>query len=118
MYDCSKCPGFCCSYQIIPLTRTDVERLARHFDLSVAATKKKYIVARDDEEFTMRRKADVHFGKVCQFFDTKARHCTIYEARPAICRNYPRGRCGYYDFLASERRSQEDPNLVATTWNS
>ena len=117
MYDCSKCPGFCCSYQIIPLTRTDVERLARHFDLSVAATKKKYIVARDDEEFTMRRKADVHFGKVCQFFDTEARKCTVYKARPSTCRSYPGGRCGYYDFLTSERRRQEDPEHVATTWS-
>ena len=118
MYDCSKCPGYCCSYQIIPLTETDLARLAKHFGLSPAAAKKKYTVARDDEALTMRRKADEHFGKVCQFFDTKARHCTIYKARPSICRDYPGGRCGYYDFLASERRSQEDPTLVATTWNS
>lgn len=118
MYNCSKCPGYCCSYQIIPLTEKDVERLADHFGLSVSAAKKKYIVPRDDEKFTMRRKADEHFGKVCQFFDTDERRCTIYKARPSICRTYPGGRCGYYDFLASERRSQEDPDLVATTWNS
>ena len=30
----------------------------------------------------MRRKKDEHFGKICQFFDTKERRCTIYEARP------------------------------------
>jgi len=119
MYDCSKCPGFCCSYQIIPLTKRDVERLAAHFGLSVTATVKKFTIPRDDEEFTMRRKADEHFGKVCRFFDTEARRCTIYEARPSICRRYPTGaRCGYYDFLAFERRGQEDPELIATTWNS
>ena len=47
----------------------------------------------------MRRKADPHFGKICQFFDTKKRRCTIYTARPTICREYPGGGCGYYSFL-------------------
>src|SRR5579871_2730959 len=28
MYNCAKCPGYCCSYEIIPLTKRDVERLA------------------------------------------------------------------------------------------
>ena len=47
----------------------------------------------------MRRKADPHFGKTCRFFDTKKRRCTIYTARPTICREYPGGGCGYYSFL-------------------
>ncbi len=117
MYDCSKCPGYCCSYQIIPLTKKDVERLAKHFGMSFTAARKKYTVPRDDEKYSMRRKADVHFGKVCQFFDTDKRCCTIYTARPSTCRSYPGGRCGYYDFLSSERRGQEDPEMIATTWN-
>jgi Fe-S-cluster containining protein len=66
----------------------------------------------------MRRKADPHFGKTCRFFDTEKRQCTIYTARPAICRDYPGGGCGYYSFLMSERNTQEDPNHVASTWNT
>ena len=31
------------------------------------------------------------------------------------CRTYPGGRCGYYDFLAFERRTQEDPEYISTT---
>ena len=31
MYNCSKCPGYCCSYPLIALTKRDVERLAKHF---------------------------------------------------------------------------------------
>ena len=27
-YNCSKCPGYCCSYPVIPLTKKDVQRLA------------------------------------------------------------------------------------------
>ena len=74
-------------------------------------------VQRPDEAYTMRRKADVHFGRVCQFFDTDERRCTIYTARPSTCRTYPGGRCGYYDFLTFERNTQDDPEHIAGTWN-
>jgi len=117
MYNCSKCPGFCCSYEIIPLTKRDLERIASHFDLSFRDARKKFTVPRDDEKYTMRRKSDPHFGKICQFFDIDARRCTIYGARPSTCRGYPGGRCGYYDFLSSERRIQDDPEHIATTWS-
>ena len=123
MYNCSKCPGYCCSYQIIPVTRRDLERLAKHFGLSLAKAKAKFVTKNDDEhlddgEYKMRRKADEHFGKVCRFFDTEERRCTVYKARPSICRAYPTGRCGYYDFLSNERKTQEDPELIASTWNA
>ena len=122
MYNCSKCPGYCCSYQIIPVTRRDIERLAKYFKISFAKAKTKFVSKNDqddgkDGEFKMRRKADDHFGRICRFFDTEKRCCTIYQARPAICRSYPTGRCGYYDFLMNERCTQEDPELVAGTWN-
>ena len=34
-YDCSQCPGYCCSYPRIAVSDFDIERLARHFGLSV-----------------------------------------------------------------------------------
>ena len=41
---------------------------------------------------------------------------TVYEARPAICRDFPGGRrCGYYDFLKFERHHQDDPDFIALT---
>ena len=72
-YNCSKCPGYCCSYPVIGLTKNDVKRLAKHFGIGFRKAKAKYTVPRDDEDYTMRRKADVHFGRVCQFFDTDER---------------------------------------------
>ncbi len=115
-YDCSKCPGYCCSYPVIPLTQTDLKRIARHFGLGLRAAKKKFTVPRDDEPLTMKRKADRHFGRVCQFFDTRKRRCTIYEARPSTCRKYPDApRCGYYEFLKFERDLQDDEKFIATT---
>lgn len=117
MYNCSKCPGYCCSYPLIPLNKRDVERLAKHFKLSFNKAKEKFTKEDGGLKYVLRRKDDHLFGRICRFFDTDKRCCTIYTARPSICRAYPGGRCGYYDFLASERRSQEDPEMVATTWN-
>ena len=115
-YNCAKCPGYCCSYPIIPLNKRDMQRLANYFGLSVREAKKKYTVPREDEEMTMRRKADTHFGRICQFFDTEKRNCTIYEARPLACRGYPEvPHCGYYEFLKFERKLQDDKDLVALT---
>lgn len=113
-YNCAKCPGYCCSYPIIALNERDLARLARYFGISERAAKKKYTVPREDEDMTMRRKADVHFGRICQFFDSEKRNCTIYEARPLACRGYPEvARCGYYEFLKFERKLQDDKDMVA-----
>jgi Fe-S-cluster containining protein len=116
-YDCSKCPGYCCSYPLIQLTKRDVGRLAKHFGLDFEAARKKFTRVDPEAKYAMRRKADKFFGKICQFFDTEKRRCTIYTARPTICREYPGGGCGYYGFLMAERNSQQDKDHVASTWN-
>ena len=117
-YNCKKCPGYCCSYPLIALDKRDVERLAKHHDLSFEEARAKFTKRAYGRQYVLRRKADPHFGKICRFFDTEARHCTIYTARPAICRSFPgEGRCGYYDFLMFERRAQEDDDWVALTNN-
>jgi len=118
MYNCKKCPGYCCSYPLIALDKRDVERLAKHFELTFEQAKAKFTAERHGRKYSMRRKADQHFGRICTFFDTEKRCCTIYEARPSVCRSYPGGRCGYYDFLSFERRAQEDQEFVATTDNT
>src|SRR5437762_7754719 len=47
------------------------------------------------------------------FLDQETRGCTIYHARPAVCREYPaRTRCTYYDMLQFERRQQQDETVV------
>ena len=115
-YNCLKCPGYCCSYPIIQLDKRDVERLGKHFGLSFTKARKKFTVMKWGYKYLMRRKADEHYGKICQFFDTEKRRCTVYKARPSVCRFFPgTTRCGYYDFLSFERRSQDDPDFVATT---
>jgi Fe-S-cluster containining protein len=115
-YDCTKCPGYCCSYPAIIVTKRDSERMAKYFGMTVEAMEKKYIRSAYGFSRIMKRKKDKYFNKICQFFDTEARRCTIYEARPAGCREYPgKGSCGYYDFLTFERDAQNDKNYVSTT---
>lgn len=118
-YDCSKCPGYCCSYPLIALEKRDVERLAKHFALPYEDAERKFTKRAHGRKYVLRQKADPHYGKICRFFDQQARNCSIYEARPGICRSFPgQTRCGYYDFLTFERRAQDDENWVAVTNNN
>jgi len=118
-YDCSKCPGYCCSYPQIGLVKADVARLAKHFCVTFEEAERKYTRSDFGQKWILRRKKDAHYGKICRFFDGKKRNCSIYDARPKICRSYPNeAHCGYWDFLAWERKHQEDPEYVATTDNS
>lgn len=115
-YDCSKCPGYCCSYPRIEVKDSDLARLAKHFGLSVAEAEKRFTRRyrdEDSDERILRHRKDEIYGSICRFFDTDARHCTVYAARPAVCRQYPNGsKCGYYDFLRFERKHQDDPDFI------
>jgi len=64
-------------------------------------------------EWILRHQKDHIYTSVCRFFDTDARRCTVYEARPYVCRKYPYGnKCGYYAFLKFEREHQADEEFV------
>jgi hypothetical protein len=116
-YDCSKCPGYCCSYPLIEVSKADIARLAKHFDLDYESAEERFTLYDKEEKVRgLRKQSDEFFGSVCRFFDTKARQCTIYAARPATCRSYPYVKtCGYWEFLKFERDLQDDPSFVATT---
>jgi len=112
-YDCSKCPGYCCSYPRIEVKDKDLARLAKHFDLSKADAERKFTRWYEPGERILKHHKDEVYGSICRFFDTDVRRCTIYEARPAVCRDYPNGsKCGYYDFLKFERKHQDDPDFI------
>ena len=117
LYDCAKCPAYCCSYRYIHVTARDIARIARHFGLTPEAARAKHTKqGQSARSRALRHKSDAHYGTVCRFLDPETRACRIYHARPAICRDFPgTGRCGYYDFLSFERRAQGDPDYVATT---
>ena len=114
-YDCLKCPAYCCSYERIDVGKRDLNRLARHFGIDVETARRRFTKIKDGD-VVLRHQKDAIFGSVCMFLDTKTRRCTIYEARPAVCHEYPdKPRCGYYEFLKWEREHQDDPEFIPLT---
>jgi Fe-S-cluster containining protein len=115
-YDCLKCPGYCCSHPRIAVSDYDIERLARHFGISTRAARERFTYryqTQDVDEQILRHQRDHIYKSVCRFFDTDERRCTIYEARPNVCRRYPYGKtCGYYSFLSFEREHQGDQDFI------
>jgi Fe-S-cluster containining protein len=116
-YSCKKCPAYCCTYEEIPVTARDIARLGRHFGIDAAQAEERF--TRLDElgkARVLRHRKDSVFKTACMHLDQEKRRCTVYEARPAICRDFPGGtRCGYYDFLKFERHHQDDPEYIALT---
>ncbi|NOD95315.1 YkgJ family cysteine cluster protein [Ruegeria sp. HKCCD4884] len=120
-YDCSKCPGFCCTYDEIDLLAPDVTRLCSHLDISEEKLISKYtkfgmFSGRSQYPLKLKHKVDRVYKKICVFFDQDLRVCTVYDARPKACRAYPHGdRCGYYDFLSFERNLHSDEDHIPST---
>jgi uncharacterized protein len=112
-YNCSTCPAYCCAvYERVQVTPRDIKRLARHFEVDYATAEKRYTTTWQGERI-LRRKKDPIFGEACRFLDPTTRQCTIYDARPLTCRQFPaRERCAYYDLLAFERSQQHDKTAL------
>ena len=112
-YNCSKCPAYCCSiYERVQVTKRDLKRLAKHFGVDLDKARQRFTTNWQGER-VLRRKADPIFGKACKFLNPLTRQCTIYDARPKVCREFPgRERCAYYDLLQFERIQQGDDTVV------
>jgi len=112
-YNCAKCPAYCCSiYERVQVTKRDLKRLAKHFALDLETAARRLTTVWQGER-VLRRKADPIFGKACKFLNPLTRQCTIYHARPLVCREFPaRSRCAYYDLLTFERSQQGDPTVL------
>ena len=112
-YNCAKCPAYCCSiYERVQVTRRDLKRLAKHFTVDLETAERRF-TTRYQGERVLRRKADPIFGKACKFLNPLTRQCTIYHARPLVCREFPaRARCAYYDLLTFERSQQGDDTVL------
>jgi Fe-S-cluster containining protein len=116
-YACDKCPAYCCSYPLIEVSKRDIARLAKHFSIDEASAERRFTkYDAGEKSAVLRHSKDRIFKSVCMFLDQKARRCTVYESRPAVCREYPDSKyCGYYEFLRFEREQQGDPDFIALT---
>ena len=117
LYSCSKCPAYCCTYSDIEVGKRDVARLARHFGLDYERAEERFTKVDPEKGVRLlRHRKDKIFDSTCMFLDQDKRQCTVYDARPGVCRKYPdSARCGYYEFLKFERDQQGDEEYVALT---
>lgn len=115
-YNCLTCPGYCCSHSRIAVSDYDIARLAKHFKLPLEEARRRFTYryqTKEVDEQILRHQRDHIYKSICRFFDTTERRCTVYEARPNVCRKYPYGKqCGYYDFLKFERMHQDDETFI------
>lgn len=115
LYDCGQCPGYCCCYPIIEVTREDIKRLAKTLGLSEADVRSEYVVKESPRKNKLRQHYDKLFKTdTCVFFDQDKRRCTVYAGRPQICRDHPGPapnlagdepgtRCEWYDRMMIEQ---------------
>jgi Fe-S-cluster containining protein len=117
-FQCEKCPGYCCTHPAIEVTDADIRRLASHFGISPRVARKRYTyqyLRESRTEQILRHQKDTVYKSVCRLFDRETRRCSVYAARPSVCRKYPYGnKCGYYEWLAFERNHTGDENYVPT----
>ncbi|MFN2510202.1 MAG: YkgJ family cysteine cluster protein [Pyrinomonadaceae bacterium] len=113
-YDCSKCPAYCCSiYERVQVTKRDINRLARHFQVDYETALVRYTRTYNTTERVLRRRADPVLGQSCAFLNPVTRQCKIYNARPSVCREFPTTeRCAHFDLIEFERTQQNDPDVL------
>jgi Fe-S-cluster containining protein len=95
MIYCNYCPGYCCYRRqgsVLLVTGEDINRLARFFKIRDGQVRKKYMGNKN----TFRVKKDG--SCIFQAADRMTARCSVHEARPAQCRNFPYNRpCPYLE---------------------
>lgn len=92
---CNYCPGYCC-YRLegssLLLDAVDINRIARHFNISDGEVRKRYIEGKNT--FKVREDGS------CIFLDNEKMcgRCSIHMARPRQCREFPYDKpCPYLE---------------------
>lgn len=109
--NCGTCRGTCCTSRWgefgITLTQEDVQRLADHLGVTPIQVSFKYLSSNpsaNDEQFAFeyRDEPKATSGKCCPFLsidDKGLGRCTVYEARPRVCREFTAYGCTIYEKL-------------------
>lgn len=92
---CNYCPGYCC-YRLPGSTlfvrAEDINRMARHFNISDGEVRKRYL----ENKNTFKTRDDGSCILLAN--DRMCRRCTIHEARPQQCRDFPYDKpCPYLE---------------------
>ena len=79
--DCTRCAN-CCKTMDVKFSKEDIERIAEHLKMETVEFIETYLEA-DEEDGPYRSRQ-----KPCRFLGDDDR-CSIYDVRPAVCREYP-----------------------------
>jgi uncharacterized protein len=79
--DCTACAN-CCRLATTQVSERDVERLAKHFRITIAAFQAQYTVESQEEGRILKREANG-----CVFLQGNL--CSVYEVRPQTCELFP-----------------------------
>lgn len=102
---CSQCSeSRCCRDYEVFLSQRDAEALATHLGLPLAELRDRHLEALPDwsGDFPYQlAKEDDHLGAKCTFLRRHAEsgtmRCSIYEARPFLCRDFEERDCTLFD---------------------
>ncbi len=78
--DCLECAN-CCRGLGPRLSRTDIKRMAKYLKMKERDFEEEYIRMDEDQDFVMKQMP-------CPFL-MDDNYCSIYDARPKACREYP-----------------------------
>ena len=81
--DCTACAN-CCRYSVVTVNRSEIENIALYLQMEPEEVNRQYM-APDPDARTTRVVRSTKDG--CIFLDGNL--CTIYEARPKACRDFP-----------------------------
>ena len=84
-FECSQC-GDCCTGApgFVWVNKQEIADLAESVGKSVEEFEAVYV-----RKIGIRKSLREYSNGDCVFFDTEARNCTVYEARPRQCRTWP-----------------------------
>jgi hypothetical protein len=90
-FNCLDCAN-CCKTIGPRLIDKDIERLAKHLKMKLSDFMEKYVVEDEDHDLVFR-------NHPCPFL-LPDNYCSVYEARPKACREYPHtDRKRFYQIL-------------------
>ncbi len=105
-FQCSQC-GDCCTGApgYVWVNKEEITRLAQEVGIpDIETFREKYV-----RKVGVRESLREYGNGDCVFFDTEARKCTVYEARPRQCRTWPFWDSNLRDPEAWERTCEVCP---------
>ena len=84
LFECKRCGNCCIGNGYVFIFPKDLERLIKDSGYTLEELQRTYLSTVDG--YTVLRDGG---SRACIFWDTVAKGCKIYEARPTQCRTYP-----------------------------